>query len=104
DDAPPPADLKAAGDARVPACAVADLRASRAGADLQPLNLTIDDEIGDAAQGIRAVRGRCAARDDVDGPDQRGRKRVDVDRAPLVGGREASTVEEYERAVVTESP
>ena len=104
DDIETLADLGAAGDGDVPILAfVIELVHAGAGRELQALELAVKDEVRNAAEGVRAVGGRSAARDDVDGTHQRRREGIDIDRATLVGRRHAKAVEKHERALGTEA-
>lgn len=71
--------LKAGGNAGVPAESIAKFGLPCAAADLQTLELPVDDEVGHPAKCVGAVGGGGTAGHHVHGAHQRGGQGVDVD-------------------------
>ena len=67
--------------------------------DLRALELGVEDEVGDAGHGVRAVARRGAAGDGLDVLQQHAGQDVHVDAAKAVGGHDAAAVEQDQRAV-----
>ena len=80
--------------------AVAALAQAHAAIELQALEVLLQDEVDDAADSIRTIGGRSTARDDLDGG---GRDGVDVDDHVRIAGRGATTVDQHEVAVRTQT-
>ena len=84
---------------------VAKTRVGGAGPDVEvePRVVPIDPEIRDAGQRVGAISGRSPARYHLYLLQQRGREVVDVHTPVAVGGDNACTVEQHERALRTHS-
>ncbi len=71
--------------------------------DLNALEVVVHDEVDHAGHGVRAVDGRCAAGQDFDALDQRGRDLVQVGRGVAWGAcRQAAAVDQHQGAAGAE--
>ena len=75
-----------------------------AGAELDALEVVLEDEVQRARDGVRAINGRGAAGDDVDPLQEGGRDARDVDDAVDVVGGDALAVDQDQVAVGAEAP
>ena len=66
------------------------------------LELRVEDEVDDARDGVRAVRRRGAARDDLDPLHEIARHQVDVDGADVGRRNHAPAVQQHQIALRTE--
>ncbi len=83
--------------------AVAGMRDRRLTVELEALEVLLQDEVGHAGDGVRAIGRRGTARDDLDALDGGRRDGVDVDDARGVARRGATAIEQHEVAVGTEA-
>src|SRR5690606_39241237 len=99
DQVAPLADLCAGSDFDLMALTVAAGRLAGLYVPSEAFEVGIEDEVRHAADRIRAVRGRCTARYDLDTVDQRSRNHCDVHGARLLAADHAAAVEQSQRSV-----
>src|SRR5690606_10991557 len=88
------ADLGAECDAELPRASAVRRAAAGLSMRLQAVEVRIENEVRDACDRIRPVRGGGAARDDLDSLDERLRERVDIDGADSVRRRHTPAVQQ----------
>ena len=67
--------------------------------NVEAFEVVLQNEVHDAGDGVGAVDGRRAARDDLDALDHRFREQVDVDSAEPIRRHHPAAVEQHERAL-----
>ena len=88
--------LRAAGDADVLVVAVA-VRRAEVEIDLHPLEVFVEQDVDDAGNGVRPVRGRRTARDHFQSVDQHARNGVELHAVAVVGRHVPLRIDERQR-------
>jgi len=89
-------------EARVVLVAVAVIGRRELAVDRHTLIVFLEDDVDDAGNRVRTVHGRCAAGQDFDALDHRGRDLVGVDVQRRIGGDETFAVHQNEGALGAE--